>query len=191
MATLSGAAGSADAKAKGKKSANWLYTSADGKAAPNALLTYLLNNAIEAEGGLDKIAPDSSLAAMQARVNSGGARARDLGTLAMTAAKNHPVAAAGLAGLGMGNVNGLLDNDKFGGQLLGGALGAGAAGLGGLWSGSEGVAANPVLATAITMGGGELGALFDKLRAKKEAESQQAAQMAQYGNYRNNGGYSR
>ncbi|WP_322353937.1 hypothetical protein [Paratractidigestivibacter sp.] len=191
MRILSGEAGTADAKNNGKKSSNRLYTTVNGVKTPNALITYLLNNAIEAEGGADKLAPTSSLAAMQERVNSGNAQLSDLGTLALTGASNHRIAATGLAGLGMGNVNGLMDNDKFGLQLLGGVLGAGAAGVGGLWSGNEDVTANPILATAITMGGGEIGALFDKLRAKKEAEAQQASQMAQYGNYRNNGGYNR
>lgn len=189
MATLSGAAGTADPKSKGKKSANWLYSSGGE---PNALIAQLVRLAVDAEGGQAKIAPTSSLAAMQNRVNSGAATYADFGQLAKKAIVSHKLAAAGMGGLAAGNIGGLLDNDKFGGQLLGAGLGAGLSGLGGLWSGSDDVDANPLLATALTMGGGEIGALFDKLRAKKEAEAQQAAQMAQYGNnYRNNGGYSR
>ena len=83
----------------------------------------------------------------------------ELGKLGMGAAKAHPFKTAGLVGLGAGNIGGLTDNDKFGGQLGGLALG----GLGSYLMG-----ANPYTALAMTLGGGELGSLFDKLRAKKE-----------------------
>ena len=94
----------------------------------------------------------------------------DLGSLALGAAKAHPFKTAGLVGLGAGNIGGLTDNNKFGGQLGGLALGGlGAATL---------ASGNPYLQAMMTMGGGELGALFDKLRAKKEQEQ---AQMQPFG----------
>lgn len=88
----------------------------------------------------------------------------DLGSLALSAAKAHPFKTAGLVGLGASNIGGLMDNNKFGGQLGGLALG----GLGSYLSG-----ASPYTAAMLTMGGGALGSLFDKLRAKKEQEQTQ------------------
>lgn len=88
--------------------------------------------------------------------------AGNLGSLALGAAKAHPFKAAGAVGLGLGNIGGLTDNNKFGGQLGGLALG----GLGAKMLASG----NPYAAAMLTLGGGELGALFDKLRAKKEQE---------------------
>ena len=84
------------------------------------------------------------------------------------AAKAHPFKTAGLIGLGAGNIGGLTDNDKFGGQLGGLALGGLA---------SYGMGANPYTAAMMTMGGGALGSLFDKLRARREAEQAQQAQF--------------
>lgn len=86
----------------------------------------------------------------------------NLSSLALGAAKAHPFKAAGAVGLGLGNIGGLTDNNKFGGQLGGLALG----GLGAKMLASG----NPYAAAMLTLGGGELGALFDKLRAKKEQE---------------------
>jgi len=95
----------------------------------------------------------------------GGINASQLGSLALGAAKAHPFKTAGLIGMGAGNIGGLMDNDKFGGQLGGLALGGlGAATL---------ASGNPYLQAVMTMGGGNLGALFDKLRARKELEEQQ------------------
>lgn len=94
---------------------------------------------------------------------SQGVSLPQLGSLALGAAKEHPFKTAGLVGLGAGNVGGLTDNNKFGGQLGGLALG----GLGSYLMG-----ANPYTAAMMTMGGGELGALFDKLRAKREQPQQ-------------------
>lgn len=92
----------------------------------------------------------------------GGINASQLGSLALGAAKAHPFKTAGLIGLGAGNIGGLMDNDKFGGQLGGLALGGlGAATL---------MSGNPYGAAMMTLGGGGLGALFDKLRAKKAQE---------------------
>lgn len=88
-----------------------------------------------------------------------------LGSLALNAAKAHPFRAAGL-GMGlMSNIGGLTDNSYYGGQLGGLALGGlGAATL---------ASGNPYAQAMLTLGGGSLGSLFDKLRAKKEQESEQ------------------
>ena len=102
---------------------------------------------------------------MGAMNTQGGVNASQLGSLALGAAKAHPFKTAGLLGLGAGNIGGLMDNDKFGGQLAG--LGLGGLGAATLASG------NPYLAAMLTMGGGTLGSLFDKLRARKEQEQQQ------------------
>lgn len=88
-----------------------------------------------------------------------------LGATALGAAKAHPFKTAGLVGLGAGNLGGLTDNDKFGGQL--GGLALGGLGASALASG------NPYLAAMLTLGGGELGSLFDKLRAQKEQQVSQ------------------
>lgn len=84
--------------------------------------------------------------------------------------KAHPLASAGMGALGAANVAGLTDDNKIAGQLLGG-LGGGLA--------SHFLVQNPMAKLAITMGGGTLGALFDKLRAKKEAERAAQEQYAQ------------
>lgn len=83
----------------------------------------------------------------------------------------HPLAAAGMGALGVANIAGLTDDDKIGGQLVGG-LG------GGLLASALNV--NPMAKLAIGMGGGALGSLFDKLRAKKEAEQQALYQQQSY-----------
>lgn len=100
----------------------------------------------------------------------------DWAKLAGTAAIKHPFKTAGLVGLGAGNIGGLMDNDKFGGQLGGLALG----GLGA----SMLAKSNPYLAAMLTLGGGTLGSLFDKLRAQKEQEQAQMQQMQQSQSYR-------
>jgi len=91
--------------------------------------------------------------------------AGDLGALALGSAKAHPFKTMGLIGSAAGNIGGLTDNDKFGGQLAG--LGLGGLGAYALAQG------NPYMAAMMTMGGGNLGALFDKLRARKEQEQAQ------------------
>lgn len=81
----------------------------------------------------------------------------------------HPFASAGLGILGATNISGLVDDDKIGGQLVGGGLGLAAPAL----MTKLGMAApTPIGKLAMVMGGGALGSLFDKLRAKKEAEQQ-------------------
>lgn len=78
----------------------------------------------------------------------------------------HPGATLGTAAnLGM-NVSGLFDNDKFGGQLVGSIAGAAIPKLFGMDLGPLGM----INAAGI---GGNLGALFDKLREKKAQEQQQ------------------
>lgn len=110
----------------------------------------------------DYITEQEKIAAM----GTGGVPATGMGALniAMNAAKAHPYAAMGLGTLGAMNIGGLTDNDKFGGQLGGAALG----GLGATLAQD-----NPALQAALVMGGGSLGSLFDKLRAKKEQEQLQ------------------
>ena len=106
------------------------------------------------------VIPDKTIEDIQ----NSGVSIPQLGSLALGAAKAHPFKTAGLVGLGAGNIGGLTDNDKFGGQLGGLALGG---------FGSYLAKANPYAAAMMTMGGGALGSLFDKLRAKKELEEQQ------------------
>ena len=93
--------------------------------------------------------------------------------LGMNKIKAHPFKTAGLGIAGGMNLSGLFDNNQIGGQVLGslGGLGAGAlAGAIGLPIGGYGK-------TMLTMGGGALGSLFDKLIAKKKEEE---AMMQQY-----------
>ena len=106
------------------------------------------------------------LADRQALLNTdNGVTVGQLGKLGMGAASAHPFATgAGMLTTGM-NVAGLMDNDKFGGQIGGLALG----GLGSYLAGL-----NPGYAYLATTAGGALGSLFDKLRAKREQEAQQA-----------------
>ena len=111
--------------------------------------------------GVDDIVPMNLDTALG---DQGGISLPQMGSLALGAAKQHPFKTAGLVGLGAGNIGGLTDNNKFGGQLGGLALG----GLGSYLAG-----VNPYTAAMLTMGGGELGALFDKLRAKREQEQSQ------------------
>lgn len=86
--------------------------------------------------------------------------------------KAHPMMSAGIGILGAGNIAGLFDDNKIGGQLAGGIAG-------GVLPGLLGSTAGPAGRAMMALGGGQLGALFDKLRAKKELEQQQATQMSQ------------
>lgn len=97
---------------------------------------------------------------------SNGVSMGQLGKLGVGAIKSHPLQAAGLGMLGAGNIGGLMDNDKFGGQIGGLALG----GLGSVLAED---ALGPYGKLMLTLGGGQLGALFDKLRARKEMEQAQ------------------
>ena len=89
------------------------------------------------------------------------------------AIKAHPFKAAGLGVLGAANVAGLMDDDKVGGQLVGGL---GGAALPMLMTKIGMAAPTPVGKLAMVMGGGALGSLFDKLRAKKEQEAEASQQ---------------
>lgn len=96
--------------------------------------------------------------------------------------KAHPWATAGTAALGATNLAGLFDNDRIGGQLIGGGLGAGAAfllpKLNSNWKlGGLGIA-NMIQA------GGALGSLFDKLKSKQDAERDAQLQAMQAQQYR-------
>lgn len=95
--------------------------------------------------------------------------------LGLNAAAEHPFYTAGLVGAGVGNIAGLTDNDKYGGQI--GGLGLG--GLGAYLLSRAGVGVNPYVGTMMTLGGGALGSLFDKLRARKEQEQEQLQQYQQ------------
>lgn len=87
------------------------------------------------------------------------------------AVKTHPFAAGALGLAGAANIAGLVDNNKVGGQLIGGAAGAALPALFG---------ASPMTTIALGATGGALGSLFDKLRAKKEAEQQSMYQQQEY-----------
>ena len=91
--------------------------------------------------------------------------------------KNNPYKALGAGALGGANLAGMLDNEYWGGQAIGGGLGAAIP----LVINKLGGSISPYASAMISMTGGGLGSLFDKLRAKK-AEEQAMAQ--QYG-----GGY--
>lgn len=102
--------------------------------------------------------------------NEAGPTLGETAKLGMGAASAHPLqTGAGALTTGM-NLAGLTDNDKFGGQIGGLALGGLA---------SYGLGLNPGYAYLATTAGGALGSLFDKLRAKREAEAQQAQMYQQ------------
>lgn len=87
--------------------------------------------------------------------------------------KAHPWMSAGLGTAGAANIGGLFDNDKIGGQLVGG--------LGGYAVGQYLLpqllgTVSPQAKVLATLGGGALGSLFDKLRQNKE--DQYNAQLA-------------
>ncbi len=90
-------------------------------------------------------------------------------------AKAHPWITAGTGLNAAGNVAGLMDNDKLLGQAAGTALGAFAPKLLGLALGKN-IAASPLMIANLAMGGGNIGALFDNLRAKQEQEQAMAQQ---------------
>jgi hypothetical protein len=110
-----------------------------------------------------------------------GSNAGTTGRLLWENIKAHPFKSAGI-GLGTAaNVAGLFDNDKIGGQLVGGGLGA-LAGVKLLPMLMGGPATIPNV-TLAALGGGTLGSLFDKLRAKKAEEEAAMAQYASQGNF--------
>lgn len=85
----------------------------------------------------------------------------------------HPGAYLGTAANLGGNVAGLLDNNKLLGQGIGTAAGVALPLLLG--------AKNPLMIANIAAGAGNIGALFDALRAKKEQQRQATQQYSQYG----------
>lgn len=99
--------------------------------------------------------------------------------------KANPLTSVGLGLTGAANIGGLFDNDKIGGQLIGGALG----GAAGHWLLPKIVgSAVPVQYQVLAgLGGGALGSLFDKLRQDKEdqytAQLNTIYQNTQRGNY--------
>jgi hypothetical protein len=97
--------------------------------------------------------------------NAWGTTKTGVGNLAGYAAA-HPFMTAGLGLTGAANIGGLFDNDKIGGQLIGGA-GAGLAGHY-LLPKLLGHAVSPQAQVLMGLGGGALGSLFDKLRQNKE-----------------------
>ena len=91
--------------------------------------------------------------------------------------KAHPYASFGTGLNAAGNVAGLVDNDKLLGQGIGTALGYFAPQILGMLL-KKPVSVSPLMRANLAMGGGNLGALFDNLRAKKE---QEAAMQQYYG----------
>lgn len=160
-----------------------------GRGAKSALGEWFTNigSRVKAQAGKDKeawIARQNARKAAQEAIENGAAEAPDMASRisnvispTLTFMKTHPFQSAGLGILGGANIAGLVDNDKFGGQLGGAALGAlTSAGMHYL----GGVSGVP-LAWA-PMIGGALGALFDKSR---EAKEQQRLAMMQYQNQYN------
>lgn len=90
---------------------------------------------------------------------------KNTGSILWSNVKAHPLATIGTAANLGTNVAGLFDNDQFLGQLAGYGLGA----LGNHMLFNN---VNPVGQANIMMAAGALGSLFDKLLAKKKAESQ-------------------
>lgn len=84
--------------------------------------------------------------------------------------KANPEVSATLGMSGVANLAGLFDNNKIGGQL------GGLAGTGALIH-HIAPTLDPQTQIAIALTGGGLGALFDKIRAMKEQQSQYANQM--------------
>ena len=107
---------------------------------------------------------------------SNGVSPMQLGQLGLGAMGRHPLKAIALGSSIAGNLGGLTDNDKMGGQIGGLALG----GLGSYALNAMGVPMNPYTMAMLTSGAGNLGALFDKLRARKEMEQSQPQPQPQF-----------
>ena len=141
--------------------ANWLLKQQGPKAFDEAALKAQYAN-LDPTVAAEKIAKQMAL-----KETGKGVTLGQVGNLAGGAVKAHPLKSLALAGSVAGNIGGLTDDDKFGGQLGGAAL----AGLAGRAMGF-----NPLIAASV---GGNIGTLFDKLRAQKEAEQSQMQQYAQ------------
>jgi hypothetical protein len=96
---------------------------------------------------------------------------KNTGSMLLKNIQAHPYISAGMGALGAANVAGLVDDNKVGAQLIGGAAGAALPALFG---------ASPMTTIALGATGGALGSLFDKLRAKKESEQQSMYQQQEY-----------
>lgn len=98
-------------------------------------------------------------------LNSGtGSLKNTASLLGANLTSNLPATLGTAANVG-GNLAGLFDNDKIGGQLVGTAIGAGVPAL-------LGAKLGPLAYVNLAAGGGLIGSLFDTLRAKKEQEQQ-------------------
>lgn len=86
------------------------------------------------------------------------------GSMLWSNIKAHPWQTAGTGLNAAGNIAGLIDDNKLLGQILGTA--------GGALLGTKGLGFGPLGIANTAMLGGNLGALFDKLRSKKEQEEQ-------------------
>lgn len=95
---------------------------------------------------------------------------KNTGSMLLKNIKAHPYLSAGMGALGAANIAGLVDDNKIGGQLVGGLAGGVIPAV---------MGASPMAAIGLGLGGGMLGSLFDKLRAKKEAEQQQMSTYQQ------------
>ena len=95
---------------------------------------------------------------------------KNTGSMLLKNVQAHPFISAGIGALGAANIAGLVDDNKIGGQLVGGLAGGVIPAV---------MGASPMTAIGLGLGGGMLGSLFDKLRAKKEAEQQQASMYQQ------------
>ena len=90
--------------------------------------------------------------------------------------KAHPWASAGTAINAGGNVAGLFDNNKLLGQAIGTAAGVAIPSV-------LGMNLSPLAAANVAMGAGNIGALFDTLRSKKEENEYLAQLPAEYTTY--------
>lgn len=143
--------------------AKWLLDQqAPGAFNEEALTASLTKKGLKPERIAEQVAKQKALGDI-----SDGVTLSQLGGLAGGAIQAHPIKSLALAGSAAGNIGGLFDDNKIGGQL-GGAV------LGGLAGNALGF--NPAMSA---MAGGNLGTLFDKLRTQKELEKQQAQQYMQ------------
>jgi hypothetical protein len=133
---------------------------------PEAIAAYMQKNASELEGIANTIKsnPFSTKVPLEEGSKVVVNPLKTTASGMWDALKAHKGAAIGTGLLGAGNIAGLVDNDKILGQALGavggGLIGAAIPGFG------------PLGIANMAMGAGNLGALFDVLRSKKEQEKQ-------------------
>ena len=155
------------AKAKAMADAERLVKGGMSEADAFAKVSDLYSSAAKSPFSTEKISlGDISVKGADGKMASEAVSASPFGTTIGTGLKGiaaHPGAAIGTAlNTGMG-LAGVFDNDKFGGQLIGTAAGAVIPAL-------MGMKLNPLVAYNVAMGAGNIGALFDTLRAKKAQE---------------------